>query len=234
MIQQARAGGKPFQLLVTDLQMPEIDGVTLVSELRQDPDLAGLPAIMLTSGDNTGDSARCRELGIGARLLKPIKQSELFDAVVSVLGITAPEDAGLESPELIAEVPLEPLKILLAEDSLVNQRLAVALLEKHGHQVVVANNGVEAVEAVSRQFFDLVLMDVQMPEMDGFAATQAIRKDQARTGRHIPIVAMTAHALRGDRERCIEAGMDGYVAKPIHAKILFQTMKLVLETARSE
>ena len=234
MLQQARAGGKPFQLLVTDLHMPEIDGITLVSELRQDPEFARLPAIMLTSGDNTGDSACCRELGIGARLLKPIKQSELFDAVVSVLGITAPEDAGLESPELTAEVPLEPLQILLAEDSLVNQRLAVALLEKHGHQVFVANNGVEAVEAVRRQHFDLVLMDVQMPEMDGFAATQAIRKDQARTGRHIPIVAMTAHALRGDRERCIDAGMDGYVAKPIHAKILFQTMKLVLETARSE
>jgi two-component system, sensor histidine kinase and response regulator len=230
-LQEAHARGDPFQLLVTDLQMPEIDGVTLVDNVRREQGGPDLPVIVLTSGDNPGDTARCRELGISVRLLKPVKQSELFDAVASALGITEPEDESAHAADATPAPSLRPLRILLAEDSLVNQRLAVALLKKEGHRVTVANNGVEAVDAVRNQHFDLVLMDVQMPDMDGFEATKAIRTEQVRMGRHIPIIAMTAHALHGDRERCLEAGMDGYVAKPIHAKILLQTMQSVLDEA---
>ncbi len=228
-IQQMHARGESFQLLVTDLQMPQIDGVTFVDDLRRRYELTDLPVIMLTSGDRPDDIVRCRELGISVRLLKPIKQSELFDAVASTLGITEPEDKSGYLADASLSVPLQPLQILLAEDSLVNQRLAVALLKKAGHQVTVANNGLEAVEAVRNQHFDLVLMDVQMPDMDGFQATKAIRAEQVRIGRHIPIIAMTAHALHGDRQRCLDAGMDGYVAKPIHARKLLQTMKSVLD-----
>lgn len=233
MIHQVRADGTPFHLVVTDRQMPDFDGIAFVEELRRIPELADLPVIMLTSGDNHDDIARCRELGVAVRLLKPIKQSELFDALGSALGITAPEIDSAGTPDTVSGAALGPLNILLAEDSPVNQRLAVALLEKHGHRVVVTRNGLEAVEAVRSEDFDLVLMDVQMPVMDGYAATQAIRADQSRTGRHVPIIAMTAHALQGDRERCFEAGMDGYVAKPIHAAMLFQTIGNVLDARRS-
>ncbi len=230
-IRQTHAVGESFQLLVTDLQMPQIDGVAFVEELRRECGLTDLPVIVLTSGDRPDEIVRCRDLGIAVRLLKPVKQSELFDAVASALGISEPEDASAYLAATSPSVLLKPLKILLAEDSLVNQRLAVALLKKEGHQVTVANNGLEALEAVRNQYFDLVLMDVQMPDMDGFQAPRAIRAEQARIGRHIPIIAMTAHALHGDQQRCLDAGMDGYVAKPIHAKKLLQTMKSILDDA---
>jgi CheY-like chemotaxis protein len=184
--------------------------------------------MMLTSGDQPGDVTLCEQLGVASYLRKPIKQSELFDSIMLAFGISRPEDEVLEKPAAPAASRVGPLRILLAEDSLVNQKLAVAVLEKRGHQVVVANNGREAVAMLERHDFDLVLMDVQMPEMDGFEATDAIRAKERRTGRHMPIIAMTAHALKGDRERCLEAGMDDYVAKPIHAKQLFETIDTVI------
>jgi two-component system sensor histidine kinase/response regulator len=163
-------------------------------------------------------------------LLKPVKQSELLDAVMLALGVETPEDeASLPSAKRTSR--LGPLRVLLAEDSLVNQKLAVGLLKKWGHSVVVANNGREALAALESQDCDLVLMDVQMPEMDGLEAAVAIRVWEKRSGRHIPIIAMTAHAMKGDRERCLEAGMDDYVSKPIRAHQLLETMENVLGEA---
>jgi CheY-like chemotaxis protein len=199
-----------------------------VEEVKEDQQIASSIILMLTSGDRPGDTARCRQLGVAAYLLKPIKQSELFDAIVLALGVSSADEEPTR-PEMTEQWRrLHPLRILLAEDSLVNQKLAVGLLEKYGHSVVVANHGRAAMAALQSQSFDLVLMDVQMPEMDGFEATTAIRSLEQQTGKHVPIIAMTAHAMTGDRERCLEAGMDDYVAKPIRAQQLFETMDTVL------
>jgi signal transduction histidine kinase/DNA-binding response OmpR family regulator len=175
LLRQAQAAGDPFRLVLTDAHMPEIDGFGLVERMREAGDFGSAVVMMLTSGDAPDDMARCRQLGIAAYLIKPIKQSELFDAIGTALGINATEDHRPEVAAAPLPRPARPLRILLAEDSLVNQKLAVALLEKHGHQVVVANNGREVVEAWKSGPFDVVLMDVQMPEMDGFEAAAAIR-----------------------------------------------------------
>jgi two-component system sensor histidine kinase/response regulator len=228
LLREAHQSGQPFDLVLTDANMPELDGFDLARQVKQDPQLGSTVIMMLTSGDRPGDIARCEGLGIAAYLLKPIKQSELFDAIALAMGITAPEDELAEPGAAEPARRLRPLRILLAEDSLVNQRLAVGLLEKHGHTVVVANHGREAVAAWESDPFDLVLMDVQMPEMDGYEATAVIRAKERRTGRHTPIVAMTAHAMKGDREQCLESGMDGYVAKPIRAQQLFDAIEAVL------
>jgi PAS domain S-box-containing protein len=220
-IERAAAQGASFPLILTDAQMPDIDGFGLAERIRQQGDHAGTVIMMLTSGDHPHDLARCQELRIASHLIKPVKQSELFDAIVASLGAT------LEPEALSAEpvgVRLPPLRILLAEDSLVNQRLAVGLLEQQGHEVTVANNGAEAFEAWQGRRFDLILMDVQMPEKDGFETTAAIRQREQRIGGHVPIVAMTAHALPDDERKCLAAGMDAYVAKPIRARHLFETM----------
>ncbi len=185
--------------------------------------------LMLTSGDRPGDVARCREIGVAAYLLKPVKQSELFDAIVSALGIAVPEEEMAEASEIVRAQPLRPLRILLAEDSHVNQRLAIGLLEKQQHSVFVANNGREAIAAWESEPFDLILMDVQMPEMDGFEATTLIRAKEARLGKRIPIIAMTAHAMKGDRERCLDYGMDDYISKPVRPRQLYETIQSVLQ-----
>jgi len=224
LLRRAYQDAQPYALVLTDANMPEVDGFTLVEQIKQDVELGSTIIMMLTSGDRPGDISRCEQLGVAAYLLKPVKQSELFDAIVLALGIT---DAEQDAPKIAsAEQPsrLPSLQILLAEDSLVNQKLAVGLLEKYGHTVVVANDGRQAIAALDAQAFDLVLMDVQMPEMDGFEATAAIRTKENRTGAHIPIIAMTAHAMKGDRERCLEAGMDGYICKPVRVKELFDTI----------
>jgi PAS domain S-box-containing protein len=227
MLRQARESGRPYRVLLVDAAMPEIDGFSLVQRVRAQSD-AFVPIIMmLASGDRPGDISRCEQLHVAAYLLKPIKPSELFDAVVLALGIASPEE---EMPEAPAKGPAttRPLRILLAEDSLVNQKLVRALLERRGHSVVVANNGHEAVSAFAVQRFDLVLMDIQMPEMDGLEATEAIRRSERHSGIHTPIVAMTAHVLQGDRERCLEAGMDEYLSKPVRARRLFEAIEAMV------
>jgi len=230
LLDQAYKFGEPYALILTDANMPDVDGFALVEQVKQNVKLGSTIIMMLTSGDRPGDIARCEQLGVAAYLLKPIKQSELFDAIVLALGITAVEDEVSQKRPADQPSRICPLQILLAEDSFVNQKLAVGLLEKYGHTVVVANHGREAIAAVQSREFDLILMDVEMPEMDGFEATAAIRAWENETGTHIPIVAMTAHAMKGDRERRLEAGMDDYVAKPIRAKQLFDTIETVLRT----
>jgi len=230
-LRQAFRSGRSYELVLTDANMPEVDGFSLAEQIKQDAELDSTIVIMLTSGDRSADVRRCEEIGIAAHLLKPVKQSELFDAIAVALGITVPEDAVRKTLDEQRPVRLPPLRVLVAEDSLVNQKLVVALLEKHGHTAIVANNGERAVEAWTSQELDVVLMDVQMPEMDGFEATQLIREKERHTDTHVPIIAITAHAMKGDRERCLEAGMDNYISQPIHAAELFETIRAVLGTS---
>jgi PAS domain S-box-containing protein len=226
VLERANAEVTPFALILLDAQMPGMDGFSVAERIKQDTRLAKTVVIMLTSGGFRGDASRCRELGIQAYLTKPIKRSDLLEAIIVVLGSQTGAEA---SPSLVTVHSLREsrgrLRILLAEDNRVNQVLAVRLLEKRGHKVEVAGNGEEALEALDRQEFDLVLMDVQMPEMDGLQATVAIRKREMRSGRHIPIIAMTAHAMAGDKERCLDAGMDDYITKPIRPEQLGDVLK---------
>jgi CheY-like chemotaxis protein len=230
---QARAGQRPFPLVLVDGRMPEMDGFALVTRIQQDASLAGSTILMLTSDDRPGDAARCRELNIAAYLVKPIRQSQLLDAIVTALASSATQEMIKEGSASAARLPFSPsamgvLHVLLAEDNVVNQRLAMRMLEKRGHQVVVVTNGRDAVSAVDGGEFDLVLMDVQMPEMDGLEATRTIRAKEAGSGSRIPIIAMTAHAMKGDRERCLLAGMDDYVSKPVQPAELFETIERLL------
>jgi PAS domain S-box-containing protein len=226
---RARAAGTPFPLVLIDGRMPEMDGFALAARIKDDPTLTGSTVLMLTSDDRPGDLARCRALGIAAYLVKPIRQSELLDAIVTALG--SPEPAALAAPPAPRPPGNRALRLLLAEDNRVNQRLAVRLLEKRGHQVVVVDNGRDAVATALAQPFDLILMDVQMPEMDGFEATAALRAAERGTGLRRPIVAMTAHAMKGDRERCLLAGMDEYLAKPIQPAELYELIDRMLPVA---
>jgi signal transduction histidine kinase/CheY-like chemotaxis protein len=214
----AREAGEPYGLILTDMHMPGMDGFSLIERIRQKPELATATIMMLTSAGHRGDAERCQELGVAAYLLKPIRQSELREAIARVLGARKQEGAIPLVTRFSLQAARDPsafLRILLAEDNAVNQRLAVRLLEKRGHHVVVAGNGREALEALGKESFDLVLMDVQMPEMDGMEATAAIREREKGSGFHQPIIALTAHAMKGDREKCLAAGMDGYLTKPI-------------------
>jgi signal transduction histidine kinase/DNA-binding response OmpR family regulator len=226
-LSMARDAGEPYRLVLTDMHMPNMDGFTLVERIRQRPELATATIMMLTSAGHRGDANRCRELGVAAYLLKPIRQSELRESIALVLG--AREQGG--AIPLVTRYalhdsrnPLTVLRILVAEDNAVNQRLVVRLLEKRGHRVVLAADGLQAIEALHQGSFDLVLMDVQMPEMDGLKATTIIRKEEKKTGKHQPIVALTAHAMTGDRDRCLTAGMDGYLTKPIRPQELDQLL----------
>jgi len=239
-LQRARDSGKPFALILSDAHMPKVDGFTLAERIKQDADLAGPTIMMLTSGGHRGDAARCRELGVAAYLTKPIRQAELKQAVCGVLASKRRRTGtfGLVTRHSLREARPDKerrgaLRVLLAEDNIVNQQLAVRLLEKRGIEAFVVGDGREAVEALQKQRFDLVLMDVQMPEMDGFEATAVIRAQEAETGAHLPIIAMTAHAMKGDRERCLAAGMDAYVAKPIRPEELFEAIDAVTRTSGS-
>lgn len=227
-LRSAFHGGKPYELLLSDVNMPEMDGFALIEQIRRDPSLADITAIMLTSGDRAEDTLRCQELGVAQRLMKPIKQSELYDAILDALGIEPHKDNAPEQASQAVLPATRPLRILLAEDSLVNQRLAVGLLERHGHRITIANNGQQALDMAAGDGFDVILMDVQMPELDGLEATRLIREHEKQTGRHVPIIAMTAHALKGDRERCLGAGMDEYVAKPVRERQLLTALRAVL------
>jgi len=225
----AQRAGQPFQVVLTDANMPDVDGFVLVRQIRDEPKLHGAVIMMLTSGDRPDDIPQCRALGVSAYLMKPIKQSELFDAIAAAVGVATLNATA--QPTQIADIANRTgaLRILLAEDSLVNQKLALGLLSRQGHQVFIANNGREALAAAETRQFDLVLMDVQMPELDGLDATRAIRQREQATGSNrLKIVAMTAHAMTGDRDRCLAAGMDGYISKPIRAAELFATIDQVM------
>jgi CheY-like chemotaxis protein len=216
----AKGMGRPFPLILLDSQMPGMDGFALAEGIRKNPRLVGATIMMLTSAGYLGDATRCRQLGIAAYLVKPIRQGELLNAICAVLSGTPESAIPLVTKHTIHEAGRR-LRILLAEDNAVNQTLAIRLLEKRGYEVTVVANGRLAVEATLNRNFDVVLMDIQMPEMDGFEATAAIRQRERLEGGHIPIIAMTAHALKGDEERCISAGMDRYVTKPIRSAELF-------------
>lgn len=221
--------GEPFDLVLVDANMPIMDGFELAREIKHDKELGSAVIMMITSSDRRDEISRCRELGIAAHLIKPLKQSELFNSIAETLGMGGEDHHTVKSKtaELAKRIP--PLKILLAEDSIVNQKLALALLQPRGHQIKVVTNGKDAVEQRKVEQFDLILMDVQMPEMDGLEATREIRKYEQEKDEHIPIIAMTAHAMKGDRERCLEAGMDGYVSKPVRARDLYQMIEETLQ-----
>ena len=229
---EATLRGAPFRMLLLDVMMPDMDGFEVAERIRQDQRFDECALIMLSSAGQTENSARCQEIGIARYLIKPVRQSDLQETILRVLSAQREpsQSAGLTSTQTTDS--RRPRRILLAEDGLVNQQVARELLEGRGHQVVVVNNGREAVEAVGREAFDLVLMDVQMPEMDGFEATEAIRLKEQTTGNHISIVAMTAHAMKGDRERCLKAGMDGYLTKPIQSRLLFETVESIAAAER--
>jgi CheY-like chemotaxis protein len=227
-LERAETQGTPFAVIMLDAQMPGMDGFQVAAKIKRDMRLARSAVIMLTSAGFRGDAARCRELGIRAYLTKPIKRADLLQAIKTVLGSKAVDG---ENPAIVTIHSIREnrarLKILLAEDNPVNQTLAVRLLEKRGHEVVVSENGKVALEALDKQNFDLVLMDIQMPQMNGLQATTAIRRGELASGKHIPIIAMTAHAMAGDKERCLEAGMDGYISKPIRVEDLFSAIEEV-------
>jgi two-component system, sensor histidine kinase and response regulator len=233
----AGASGKPFPLVLTDFQMPDADGFTLATHIKRDPAIAAAAVVLLTSTGVPGDAARCRELGIAAYLPKPIKRSELRRAIVSALDVPAVQP---HRPALVTRHSLRETRhagrILLVEDNSVNQLAARRLLEKRGHIVVVAANGREAIailEAAAFAGFGCVLMDVQMPEMDGFACSALIRDQEHLTGFHLPIVAMTAHATENDQARCFAAGMDAYLSKPIQPDQLVELVERYLESSRT-
>jgi two-component system, sensor histidine kinase and response regulator len=215
--------GEPYQLVLLDMQMPEMDGFDVAKMMKGAPAGEQVKIIMLSSMGQRGDSARCKEAGISGYLPKPIKQSDLLDAIMMTMGRHTEEGPAVITRHTVYEAR-EKLNILLAEDNLINQTLAIKLLETRGHRVALASNGQEAVEAIQKEVFDLILMDIQMPEMDGFEATKAIRAMEGAASR-IPIIAMTAHALKGDREKCLEAGMDEYVSKPINPEALFAVIR---------
>jgi CheY-like chemotaxis protein len=233
-LQDAVRRGRPFRIALLDVNMPEIDGFELAAWIRDDRVLAETPLLMLTSASRPGDVERRTTLGISAHLLKPVKQSEVFDAIVSALGVTAAEDHEEHAAAAAKFRTFDGLRVLLAEDNAVNQKLAVGVLTKLGCHVTVAENGRQAVAACEAQGFDVVLMDVQMPEMDGLEATETVRQREQASGRHTRIIAMTAHAMTGDRERCLAAGMDDYLSKPVRIRELSEKLAEVLHVDEAE
>jgi PAS domain S-box-containing protein len=223
-LERAAAAGRSFPLVLLDGQMPEMDGLSMARQIAQRPGLAGATVLMLSSAGPANERA-CRELGIACFVTKPVKQAALLMAVRTALRLPLPPGS---QPAPAAVTPAagvgRPLRILLAEDNPINRMLVIRLLVRRGHEVVVAGNGKEAVALLERQLFDLVLMDVQMPVMDGLEATGLIRQHEKETGRHTPIIAVTAHAMKGDCERCLAAGMDGYVSKPIEDDALWRAI----------
>jgi len=228
-LRRAQESGHPFDLVLTDFHLDDAEGFTLAQAIKANPATAGATIVMLTSAGRPGDAARCRDAGIAAYLPKPIKRSELRDAILVALG---PRSGERDRQALVTRHSLREARrsgrILLVEDNGVNQLVARRLLEKRGHTVVVANNGREALAILDQTGsagFGCVLMDVQMPEMDGLECTSIIRRREQATGAHLPIIAMTAHAMKADRARCLEAGMDAYLSKPIRPDELFEMVE---------
>jgi len=225
--------GEPYQLVLLDAHMPEMDGFMTAEQIRKNTRIIPPTIMMLSSLDRDESLSRCKELGIEAYLVKPIKPSDLWNVIINTFGYK--EETQMPEPKntLHVEKQNRPLRILLAEDNAINQKVAKTLLEKKGWVVSCVENGQEVLEAIGKDAYDLILMDVQMPEIDGYEATRRIREQEKKTGGHIAILAMTAHALKGDREKCLEAGMDGYVAKPVRAEELYQAIQ-ALFNGRSE
>ncbi len=223
-MKSAAAAGQPYRLVLLDCMMPEMDGFQFASLVFSDPDLDDCSIVMVSSAARPEDAARCREMGIARYLTKPVVQSKLLDSILEVVAPSTGQRTAAVEDDDSAAAHAPPLRILLAEDGLVNQKVVVGLLARHGHQVVVVEDGRKAVSAFAKGGFDLVLMDVQMPDMDGYEATAVIREMERTAGHRTPILAITAAAMKGDREKCLAAGMDGYIAKPISAESLYQAV----------
>ncbi len=233
LLRRSANGPEPFDVVISDCQMPDVDGFTFARRLKRDPRLATTPVVMLTSIGRPRDVGRCRKIGVDAYLSKPVKHSDLLDALVNVFGVST-----RKSPSLTRTTRprTRALRVLVAEDNVVNRKLVTRLLQKRGHRITAVENGRAAVAALTSpaaKRFDVVLMDVQMPEMNGLEATAAIRQHEAAGGAHVPIIALTAHALQGDRERCLAAGMDAYLAKPIDVEELISTVETRAEGGSS-
>ncbi len=230
--------GALFDLVITDMRMPEMDGAELGRRIKTDPELKDTLIIMLTSQGLRGDASAMKEIGFSAYLTKPIRRSQLFDCLAMVLGIRKKAKAQKQpiiTKHSIVDEKRKRIRILLAEDNTVNRKLAMHLLEKFGFQVDAVANGLEAVNALEIAPYDLVLMDVQMPEMDGLEATRAIRDPKSAVrDRQIPIIAMTAHAMKGDREMCLRSGMDDYVSKPIQPEQLFSAIQRQIQGPKKD
>lgn len=232
ILQQAQKSEIALPLVLTDAHMPEMDGFGLVERIRQDPSLSSVRIVILTSGGERGDAARCKKLGVAAYLSKPFDRLELREVLLRVLaGAPALQNKSSMVTRYTLLEQTKSLAFLVVEDNSVNQKLATRLLEKRGHKVVLAANGREALEALANKTFDIVLMDGEMPEMDGFEATRLIREKEQISGSHLPIIALTAHAMHGDEDRFLAAGMDGYVSKPIKPEKLFSVIDDVLRHA---
>jgi signal transduction histidine kinase/DNA-binding response OmpR family regulator len=226
---EAEQGQDPFSLVIVDAVMPGMDGFELVKRAREIPLLETPAFLLLTSAGRKGDAKRCKELGISSYLIKPVIAADLQRAVLVALGRA--DSSSSENLPLVTRHSLREeqpcLNILLAEDNPINQRLAIKLLENWGHRATTVSNGKQALAVLEDTSFDLVLMDVQMPEMDGFETTAAIRERETLTGKHLPIIAMTAYAMKGDKDRCLAAGMDGYLSKPIRLEELLNTLEAI-------
>jgi CheY-like chemotaxis protein len=242
-LEHAEGAGKHFPLVLLDAQMPDLDGFSVAERITYNPRLKGIAILMLSSGDQGNIEARCRQTGVTVYLRKPITRSELWEAMVTALG--QPGLRGVERAQTVRRHEIDNLehrlevtsqgrlRILLAEDNIVNQRLVVRLLERYGHTMLVASTGREVLAALAQHPVDLVLMDVQMPDMDGLEATTVIREQERQRGGHLPIIALTAHAMKGDQERCLASGMDDYVSKPINAQALSTAISRVLNGVTS-
>jgi two-component system, sensor histidine kinase and response regulator len=232
ILESAQRAGRPLPIVLLDAQMPKIDGFQVMERIQRDPTLAGAVIMLLSASRQLADAARCRQLGVNQFLTKPIGQSELLDAILLSLGVQSAEEKLIEAVVPAHERPKgRSLRILLCEDNPVNQKLAIRLLEKAGHRLQVAATGRQALaqwEDAGEPAFDVVLMDIQMPEMDGMEATKAIRVREKNSGRHVPIIAITAHAMRGDKEKCLASGMDGYISKPIQPSEMFAEIERCL------
>jgi two-component system, sensor histidine kinase and response regulator len=233
-MREACEGGEPYGIVLLDAMMPEVDGLRVAEQIRQDPMLSSTPLILLTSGGPVDGETRAR-WGVSSVVIKPVKQSSLLRAMLKVIGASGQPRARKESTAQPSMEVRIPLQVLLAEDNSVNQLLVVRILEKQGHAIELADNGKEALAAYDRQRFDIIIMDAQMPVMDGFEATEAIREKEKPTGQHTPILALTAHSTEADKNRCLSAGMDAYISKPILSMELLSSIdSLVARSKQGE
>lgn len=233
-LRDAAGRGSPFAVAILDSNMPHTDGLTLAAELRREPTLAATRVVLLTSSYSPREAERCREVGIVGSVAKPVVvPAELLHCLAAAIGGRTMETIASAAPGARGPATSQRLRILVADDNAANCTVAAYLLEKRGHSVVAVGDGRQALDALEQSEFDVVLMDMQMPEMDGLEATRAIRELEGQTGGHIPIVALTAHAVKGYRERCLEAGMDDYVSKPIQPADLFAAIERGLSKART-